>query len=118
MKAAIMNSETPASKRQKTQSGKDGVDSSKAVPKPRKNAKRGRLSLLLQMPADVFHEIARNLSPEDILNLARSTKSWPKLLMSRDSKPVWRAARENVGLPECPEDLSEPQYADLVFGRG
>jgi len=31
---------------------------------------------------------------------------------------VWRDVRANVdGLPDCPDELTEPQYADLVFGK-
>lgn len=35
--------------------------------------------------------------------------------MSKRSRGVWRIARENVGLPKCPQELSEPEYANLVF---
>ncbi|KAH7881563.1 uncharacterized protein C8R40DRAFT_51618 [Lentinula edodes] len=36
--------------------------------------------------------------------------------MSRTSESIWRAARENVeGLPPCPADLNEPQYAHIFF---
>jgi hypothetical protein len=40
------------------------------------------------------------------------------MLMSRDSRPIWRAARGSFpDLPPCPPDLSEPEYARLVFDR-
>jgi hypothetical protein len=36
--------------------------------------------------------------------------------MSRTSRTIWKNARSNVeGLPDCPGDLSEPQYASLLF---
>lgn len=35
--------------------------------------------------------------------------------MSKHSCGAWRVARENVGLPKCPQELSEPEYANLVF---
>lgn len=36
--------------------------------------------------------------------------------MSRISRTIWKNARSNVeGLPDCPGDLSEPQYASLLF---
>ncbi|KAF9476114.1 hypothetical protein BDN70DRAFT_935311 [Pholiota conissans] len=36
--------------------------------------------------------------------------------MSRSSWLVWKSARQNVvALPDCPDDLSEPQYAALMF---
>jgi len=38
--------------------------------------------------------------------------------MSRNSRVVWRAVLKSVsGLPECPQDLNEPQYASLLFER-
>src|SRR6188768_899373 len=36
--------------------------------------------------------------------------------MNRSSAPIWRHCRSNIpGLPKCPADLSEPQYAKLMF---
>lgn len=36
--------------------------------------------------------------------------------MNRDSAQSWKAARKNIeGLPERPEDMSEPKYASLMF---
>lgn len=36
--------------------------------------------------------------------------------MDKSSAFVWRRARRQVrGLPDCPADLTEPEYANLVF---
>ena len=36
--------------------------------------------------------------------------------MSKEREEIWRAARENVeDFPDCPEDMSEPAYANLAF---
>ena len=36
--------------------------------------------------------------------------------MDRASTFVWKTARGQVqGLPDCPADLTEPEYANLVF---
>ena len=54
--------------------------------------------------------------PMDILNLARTSTTLRRILISRDSRAAWLQAFRSVpGLPDCPEDLSEPQYAALVF---
>ena len=63
-------------------------------------------------------QIAGYLNPTDLLNMARSSQSLRNLFMSKDSKSAWRRVRENLELPDCPDDLSEPQYADLLFGKG
>ncbi|KIJ25105.1 hypothetical protein M422DRAFT_56126 [Sphaerobolus stellatus SS14] len=87
----------------------------------------GALSKLLVVPVDIFCEvalpfssppyrIAAYLEPYDILNLARSTRDLNKYLMSRDSRGIWRVARSAMkGIPECPPDLSEAEYARLLF---
>ena len=30
---------------------------------------------------------------------------------------MWRAARASIEMPDCPPDLSEPQYASLVLEK-
>ncbi|KAF8548201.1 hypothetical protein OG21DRAFT_1449427, partial [Imleria badia] len=35
--------------------------------------------------------------------------------MDRSSTFIWRAARSQFNLPDCPDDLSEPAYANLAF---
>ena len=38
--------------------------------------------------------------------------------MSRDSRAIWRAALGRAeDLPPCPNDMSEPLYAALVFDQ-
>lgn len=60
-------------------------------------------------------QIASYLHPSDILQLARVSLRVRAVLMSRSSAHVWITARRVIGMPECPPDLSEPQYASLVF---
>ncbi|KAJ4477763.1 hypothetical protein C8J55DRAFT_88025 [Lentinula edodes] len=81
---------------------------------------RGRLGLLERLskdiPLDVILEIFCYLEPRDLLRLARTSLDLRHILMSRTSESIWRAARENVeGLPPCPADLNEPQYAHIFF---
>ncbi|KAJ3557330.1 hypothetical protein NM688_g1532 [Phlebia brevispora] len=78
--------------------------------------RRGALQSLPTMPLDILAEIMSHLQPPDILNMSRANKTFRRFLMTRSSEFIWRRARENVpGLPPCPEDLSEPAYANLVF---
>ncbi|KAG8792366.1 hypothetical protein FRC12_006292 [Ceratobasidium sp. 428] len=82
--------------------------------------KRGKPSLkrILDMPPEVFNEIAIHLMPVDLLSLARSNKFFRNIFMSRSSHHLWRAAFSHLpGLPPCPSDLSEPQYASLLFSK-
>ncbi|KDQ57882.1 hypothetical protein JAAARDRAFT_78398 [Jaapia argillacea MUCL 33604] len=90
------------------------------IPDTRGKAPRGRnvgkLANIMSIPMDVFFEITSKLCPVDILQLGRASKRFRSTFMSRSSKHVWVAARRNVpGLPDCPPDLDEPQYANLLF---
>lgn len=60
-------------------------------------------------------QVASHLHPRDVMHLSRATKHFNGMLMSRNSRPVWRAAFENVDVPECPDDLSDPLYAALLY---
>lgn len=67
-----------------------------------------------------FMQIFGQLGPMDLLSLTRTSKSLRAVLLSRSSISIWKQAFGNVnppGLPECPPDLTEPQYAELVFGK-
>lgn len=116
----------------------------RAIKRPRNSAncpqtskrprRRGRLELMPTMNLDVlFHvrqtrttfytkliiasiQIFSFLLPMDLLNLSRTNKDFRNLLLRRSSAAAWKAARLHVdGLPDCPPDIAEPQYANLVF---
>ncbi|TFK81995.1 hypothetical protein K466DRAFT_557211 [Polyporus arcularius HHB13444] len=68
------------------------------------------------MPLDVLFEIFRSLHPRDLLSLARTSKDFRALLMSRSSASYWATSRKQIqGLPEIPEDISEPAFSNLIF---
>lgn len=107
--------QTPMAKRRKLE---------KALPsKPKKSGPgrrvQGRLQDMLSLPLDVLFGIFSELLPMDLLNLARTSNTLRQVLMSRKSTSVWIAARRNAGatvVPEPPEDMSEPAWAQLLFG--
>lgn len=98
----------------------------------------GKLMQVMNLPVDVFlevciikcllplrtlmqylsHEqIASHLQPLDVLHLSRVSIELRETLMSRKMRSIWVAARNGMDprMPECPEGLSEPRYASLVF---
>ncbi|KAF9234865.1 hypothetical protein BU15DRAFT_52071 [Melanogaster broomeanus] len=82
----------------------------------RQKSRRGRLEMLPELNLDVLFQILSFLHPLDLLNLARTTKAFRQLLMRKSSAFVWKASLRRVeGLPVCPPDLNEPQYAYLAF---
>ncbi|KAJ4485289.1 hypothetical protein J3R30DRAFT_1337821 [Lentinula aciculospora] len=90
-----------------------------SVPKPFRKV-RGRLGLLERMakdvPVEIILEVFCYLQPRDLLRLARTSLELRNILMSKTSEDIWLAARQNVkDLPPRPRDLSEPQYAYLLY---
>ncbi|KDQ07101.1 hypothetical protein BOTBODRAFT_149356 [Botryobasidium botryosum FD-172 SS1] len=109
------NNENRQTKRARASVQKPGA---KGKGKGKLRGNTGKLAGLIEMPLDIFIEVSTHLLPLDLLHLARTSRNIRKLLMSRLSTFAWRRARENVPhLPECPEDLSEPEYASLLYER-
>ncbi|KAH9482001.1 hypothetical protein JR316_0006531 [Psilocybe cubensis] len=70
------------------------------------------------MPDELLCEIFSYTLPLDLLQLSHTCKSFRSFLMHTSARFIWKSARLNVpvpGLPDCPEDLNEAQYAALVF---
>ncbi|KAG8786079.1 hypothetical protein FRC12_016938 [Ceratobasidium sp. 428] len=85
---------------------------------PAAKLKKGDLKQILDMPLEVFNEITRYLTPPDLLALARSTKLFRAMFMSRSSAPIWQSAINNVvGLPPCPPNMPAPHYTSLIYSR-
>lgn len=59
--------------------------------------------------------IASCLHPRDLLNLSRSSKHLRVVFFHRSSVVVWKSVLRKAGFPECPGDISEPQYTSLMF---
>ncbi|KAF8061649.1 hypothetical protein FPV67DRAFT_1673269 [Lyophyllum atratum] len=106
-------SDPPPKKARKVRGSKPDAEGSK----PKKTrGKQGRLEQITEMPLDILFEIFAHLTPYDLLNLSRTSKPLRNILMHRSSTYVWKNVRSRiVDLPECPKDLSEPQYANLIF---
>ncbi|KIM85612.1 hypothetical protein PILCRDRAFT_339430 [Piloderma croceum F 1598] len=77
--------------------------------------KFGKLAQLMNMPLDVFFEITGHLEPLDILRLSRVSKQFRVTFASKHSRHIWLTARRNIHMPECPSDLTELQFASLMF---
>ncbi|KAI0648274.1 hypothetical protein C8Q79DRAFT_1117631, partial [Trametes meyenii] len=91
----------------------------KAKVKSKGTRNAGRLKKMLDMPVDVFFEVASHMGPLDVLRLSRVSKGFRGLLLSQTSRYIWLAAMKNVDppLPECPTHLNEVQYTAMMFDR-
>lgn len=92
--------------------------------------------MALDLPVDVLLEIFRHLDPVDLLNLSWTDRTLRAYMLQRSvSLQVWKAVgvveavlarcsdvvyQAFAGVtpqpPECPDDLSLPQYANLLYG--
>ncbi|KAK7687009.1 hypothetical protein QCA50_009508 [Cerrena zonata] len=82
----------------------------------RLRGRKGALQNFSNMPLDIIEEVLRYLLPIDLLNLARTTRPFRDLLMSKNSRLFWTLALRKIdGLPKCPSFLSEPAYTNLCF---
>ncbi|KAF5330283.1 hypothetical protein D9619_006076 [Psilocybe cf. subviscida] len=118
------NSEEESPKKKKTKAGgkRKAVgthvksDSVKPPAPKRRRGNRGLLKDVVDMPLDIVYEIFGKLSPGDLFNLSQTSKDLRNILSSKSSASIWKEARGNIpALPDCPSDLSEPQYANLCF---
>ncbi|KAI1789085.1 hypothetical protein LXA43DRAFT_1022431 [Ganoderma leucocontextum] len=76
----------------------------------------GTLSEFMNMPLDIFFQVAAHLHPLDILNLARTSKSLRSIVLAKTSRLAWIVSLASVdALPPCPGNMSEPCYAALLF---
>ncbi|KAL0577163.1 hypothetical protein V5O48_004840 [Marasmius crinis-equi] len=67
------------------------------------------------MPLDILYKILCLLTPYDLLRLSRTSKNLRKILMSKSSLFVWKACRENAGVPDPLPSINEPAFARLLF---
>ncbi|RXW20255.1 hypothetical protein EST38_g5599 [Candolleomyces aberdarensis] len=86
---------------------------------PGNGKQRASFDFFKDSPLDILREVLDYLSPLDLLHLSRTSKALRAFFMNKISSPaIWRSALAAVnGLPPCPEDLAEPQYANLLFGN-
>ncbi|CAE6399493.1 unnamed protein product [Rhizoctonia solani] len=98
----------PARKRVRRSATKDRPHAGKAQNK----------ILLMNLPVEVLIEVAQYVHPLDLIMLSRVNKFFRELFMDKRSALIWRSARENLpGLPHCPDEVSEPQYASMLFTK-
>ncbi|KAL1660194.1 hypothetical protein GGF50DRAFT_106661, partial [Schizophyllum commune] len=87
----------------------------------------GCLAQLFDLPPELINEVLSHLHPLDLLHLCRTTKLLRSMLLNRSAAFLWRRCMANVpyhprnpGVPDVPpkpDDLNEPQWANLLYGK-
>ncbi|GAA6035446.1 hypothetical protein JCM8097_000259 [Rhodosporidiobolus ruineniae] len=92
--------------------------------KQRKAAKKrdeedmGGKDFFSSIPFDVLYLICTSLRPRDVLALSRTNKRLRATLLAKGASSAWSAARRSVGMPDLEaDDVSEPKYCYLVYGK-
>ncbi|KAL0951492.1 hypothetical protein HGRIS_008177 [Hohenbuehelia grisea] len=68
------------------------------------------------LPLEVFLEIFEYMGPRELLQLARTNKTFRAILMSRKSVRMWDAALSRIDPPvKCPEYMSAPMFCSVAF---
>ncbi|KAK0486422.1 hypothetical protein IW261DRAFT_797049 [Armillaria novae-zelandiae] len=76
----------------------------------------GKLSAFVELPLDILLEVFGLLNPLDLLRLARLSKDFRKVLMSKSTICAWKSARSNLeGFPGPYPGMSEPAWVNLAF---
>ncbi|KAK5045338.1 hypothetical protein LTR84_009444 [Exophiala bonariae] len=88
---------------------------------PRKRALRSSRPLKIsdKVNSDIWQTILGYCEPRLLLAAKTINKEFRQLLSDRTA--IWRTSRQNAfgyDMPDCPVDMSEQAYADLLVGRG
>ena len=80
---------------------------------------RVALSTSLQIkPTLSSIQILEHLHLIDLYHISRTNLSFQDILRGPSSTSIWRASYEREReIPRCPEDISELEWADLLFGK-
>ncbi|EDR04454.1 uncharacterized protein LACBIDRAFT_304523 [Laccaria bicolor S238N-H82] len=75
-------------------------------------------SFVLDLPIELLLEIFQFLHPMDLYSVIRSTKRMRSILLDRRTLSIWKEVFERCSdvLPRRPLDISEPQWASMLFG--
>ncbi|RXW21283.1 hypothetical protein EST38_g4572 [Candolleomyces aberdarensis] len=73
-----------------------------------------------EIPLEILTEIFKHLEPASLLKLLRTSKLLRALLLNRPvASAIWKSALSSMhpAPPPCPDDLTLPQYATLLYGN-
>ncbi|KAG8906406.1 hypothetical protein FRC01_008032, partial [Tulasnella sp. 417] len=79
--------------------------------------KTGLRERLLSLPVELFGEICSFLDALELRCLSLVDGTFWSVLVSAKSDPIWRQAFKRVipPMPECPETMSAPDYAQFML---
>lgn len=88
-------------------------DGTATTPPPRRST--GPPRPFNHIPKEIFLGVVHYLQPIDLLQLARTSKQFRAILLSRSTALDWDVAYENIGAPPFPRDVSAPAWTYFLF---
>ncbi|TEB15064.1 hypothetical protein FA13DRAFT_1700942 [Coprinellus micaceus] len=77
----------------------------------------GCLDRFLTLPTELIFEVFKHLHALDLYHMSLTCRTFKQALREPVSYPLWRSAFAEIpSFPPCPSDLTEPQWAYLMFG--
>ncbi|KAH6910491.1 hypothetical protein BKA70DRAFT_1424152 [Coprinopsis sp. MPI-PUGE-AT-0042] len=101
-----------------TKSIKDNTQGQAEPTKASGGKRRKPLSLLLTMSLDILYEIRTSPNSPLLYKRFQTHDLFHETLNCADGKPIWMEARKPFGAPEPPDDVTEVQWAKLLFDLG
>ena len=62
-----------------------------------------------------FQQVMAYLDPWDLLCLGRVSKGFREIVITPNAANLWKQSIQSVGLPSCPDGMTEPAYIAFVF---
>ncbi|KAL0070327.1 hypothetical protein AAF712_002514, partial [Marasmius tenuissimus] len=76
-----------------------------------------KLGMLLTLPLDVLYTIFGHLNPKALVSLTRVNRAFSATLLSPETMFIWVQARQSCDVPEPWENMTEVEWAKLLFGN-
>ncbi|KAF9781518.1 hypothetical protein BJ322DRAFT_1220382 [Thelephora terrestris] len=67
------------------------------------------------LPIELLDLVMAYLDPWDLLHLARVSRWFREILCTLKAAGLWRQSIRSIGLPPCPDGMTEPAYIAFVF---
>ncbi|KDR73271.1 hypothetical protein GALMADRAFT_727996 [Galerina marginata CBS 339.88] len=97
------------------QNAKTGI-STKTLDTKKREGRSKNENKFVDLPQDVLFKICSYLEPMSLLSVARTSMATRANVMSNKAASLWKDVVKQVeDIPECPKDLTGPQYASLLF---
>lgn len=62
-----------------------------------------------------LQQVMVHLDPWDLLSLGRVSRGFREIVITPKATSLWKQSIQSVGMPPCPDGITEPAYVSFVF---